>query len=174
MPDHTTTENPKREFDPVEDDFDAFHFPRPEETDFAALAAREISRRGFMGGAAAAGAAAFVAATAPASAAAKPAAASAKSGRFGFEPVAANTLDTVTVPEGYSWHVVARWGDPLWSRGAEFDHATRGTGESQELAFGDNTDGMELFAAEGRSILAVNNEYVNYKLFFTQGGSVPA
>ena len=169
MPDHTIadTEDQQREFDPVEDDFDEFHFPRPEETDFAVLASQEISRRGFMGGAAAAGAAAFVAATASASTAAP--ASSAAGGRFGFEPVAANTMDTVTVPEGYSWHVVARWGDPLWSRGAEFDHATRGTGESQELAIGDNTDGMELFTAEGRSILAVNNEYVNYKLFFTRG-----
>ena len=170
MTDRTTieaedqAEDRKREFDPVEDDFDEFYFPRLEETDFAALADKEMSRRGFMGRAAAAGAAAFVAATAPV-----PAAALANSGRFGFEPVAANTLDTVTVPEGYSWHVVARWGDPLWSRGAEFDHATRGTGESQEMAFGDNNDGMELFTAEGRSILAVNNEYVNNKLFFAAG-----
>ena len=51
-----------------------------------------------------------------------------------FAPVAANGLDTVTVPDGYSWQVVARWGDPLWSAGAAFDHATRGTGESQEAS----------------------------------------
>ncbi len=160
-------ENPAREFDPAVDDFDEFYFPRPGETDFAALAGREISRRGFMRGTAAAAAAAFVASTAPARAAAP--AAPASGDRFGFKPVAANTLDTVTVPEGYGWHVVARWGDPLWSRGAEFDDATKGTVESQEMAFGDNNDGMELFTVDGRSILAVNNEYVNDKLFFAAG-----
>ena len=170
MPDHTIieAENQTREFDPVEDDFDEFYFPRPGETDFAALADKEISRqitrRGFMRGAAGAGAAAFVASTAL-----TPIAALANSGRFGFEPIPANSLDTVTVPQGYSWHVVARWGDPLWSRGVPFDDATKGTGESQELAFGDNTDGMELFTADGRSILAVNNEYVNNKLFYAAG-----
>ena len=63
--------------------------------------------------------------------------------------MAANGLDTVTVPEGFSWHVIARWGDPLWSTGAPFDHATRGTGASQEAAFGDNCDGMALFVHEG-------------------------
>jgi len=42
-----------------------------------------------------------------------------------------------------------------------FDDSTRGTGASQELAVGDNNDGMAMFAHEGRTILAVNNEYVN-------------
>ena len=83
-----------------------------------------------------------------------------------FTPVAANGLDTVTVPDGYSWHVVARWGDPLWSTGAAFDHASRGTGESQEAAFGDNNDGMALFTDGDKNVLAVNNEYVNLDIMF--------
>ena len=83
-----------------------------------------------------------------------------------FTPVAANDLDTVTVPDGYSWHVVARWGDPLWSTGAAFDHASRGTGESQEAAFGDNNDGMALFTDGDQNVLAVNNEYVNLDIMF--------
>ncbi|MEC7655965.1 MAG: alkaline phosphatase PhoX, partial [Pseudomonadota bacterium] len=66
-------------------------------------------------------------------------------GRHDFTAVAANTLDTVTVPKGFSWHVVASWGDPLWSDGEAFDHESRGTGASQERAIGDNNDGMELF-----------------------------
>ena len=59
--------------------------------------------------------------------------------------MAANTLDTVTVPRGCGWHVVARWGDPMWSDSVPFDQATRGSGASQERTFGGNNDGMSLF-----------------------------
>ncbi|HFC04533.1 MAG TPA: PhoX family phosphatase, partial [Rhizobiales bacterium] len=82
-----------------------------------------------------------------------------------FDPVTTSNLDTITLPEGFNWHVVVSWGDPLWSRGEEFDPVTRGTGTSQELAFGDNNDGMSLFNRDGRSILVVNNEYVNRHVF---------
>ena len=148
------------------DDFDEVHYPRPLETDFGRLVERAVSRRGFLGGSVAFGAAAFVASAG----ALRPLSAHAAD-RFGFDPVAANTLDTVTVPPGYNWHVVVRWGDPMWSNGVEFDQATRGTGESQELAFGDNNDGMALYAHDGRSVLAVNNEYVNRKIIYGGAGS---
>ena len=148
------------------DDFDEVHYPRPLETDFGRLVERAVSRRGFLGGSVAFGAAAFVASAG----ALRPLSAHAAD-RFGFDPVAANTLDTVTVPPGYNWHVVVRWGDPMWSNGVEFDQATRGTGESQELAFGDNNDGMALYAHDGRSVLAVNNEYVNRKIMYGGAGS---
>ena len=148
------------------DDFDEVHYPRPLETDFGRLVERAVSRRGFLGGSVAFGAAAFVASAG----ALRPLSARAVD-RFGFEPVAANTLDTVTVPPGYNWHVVVRWGDPMWSNGVEFDQATRGTGESQELAFGDNNDGMALYAHDGRSVLAVNNEFVNLKIMYGGAGS---
>ena len=148
------------------DDFDEVHYPRPLETDFGRLVERAVSRRSFLGGSVAFGAAAFVASAG----ALRPLSAHAAD-RFGFDPVAANTLDTVTVPPGYNWHVVVRWGDPMWSNGVEFDQATRGTGESQELAFGDNNDGMALYAHDGRSVLAVNNEYVNRKIIYGGAGS---
>ena len=86
---------------------------QPVDTDFAKLAAKAISRRGFLSGGAAFAASAFVMSTGVL----KPLAALANNSRFGFEAVAANTLDTVTVPKGYSWDPVARWGDPMWSRG---------------------------------------------------------
>ena len=86
--------------------------------------------------------------------------------RFGFEAVAANSHDTVTVPKGYSWQVLMKWGDGLWSDSLPFDEASRGTGASQEKAVGDNNDGMSLFTHQGRSILALNNEYVNLSIFF--------
>ena len=139
------------------DEFDESHHPRHEETDFEKLAEKMMSRRGFLGHGAAFAAAAFV----MSAGGVDPLSAFAGADRFGFEAVSANTRDTVTVPKGYSWHVVAKWGDPMWTRGAEFDHATRGTGASQELAFGDNNDGMALFRAGDRNVLAVNNEYAN-------------
>lgn len=128
--------------------------------EFAHVVERRLTRRRLLGGIAF-GAAAFVAgsgltAVRRAGAATHP----------DFEPVAANTLDTVTVPEGYNWHVVVRWGDPLWSRGAEFDHRSHGTAETQALAMGDNNDGMALFRHDGRKILAVNNEYTNTNIMF--------
>ena len=138
--------------------------PDSEETDFERLAERALSRRALLGGVAF-GAAAFVAGAG----ALKPLAALAGGNRFGFDPVAANTLDTITVPRGYRWHVVARWGDPMWSDGAGFDPKTRGTGESQERAFGDNNDGMSLFADRGQNVLVVNNEYVNRSIVYPGG-----
>ncbi|MCZ4282554.1 PhoX family phosphatase [Kiloniella laminariae] len=143
------------------DDFDELHNPGPEQTDFEQIVDKAISRRGFLGAGLGLGAAAFVLGTT----ALTPTKAKASS-RFSFEPVAANSLDTVTVPKGYSWHVVSKWGDPLWSKSLDFDHKTRGTGESQELAFGDNNDGMALFAENGRDILVVNNEYTNRNIIY--------
>ena len=86
--------------------------------------------------------------------------------RLGFKAVAANTEDTVTVPQGYNWHIVAKWGDPMWSKGKDFDHATRGDAMSSELSFGDNCDGMALFTHSGHNVLAVNNEYTNLSIAF--------
>ena len=149
------------------DEFDEVTDPRPAQTDFEALAEKAMSRRGFLGRGVAFGAAAFVmGATGP-----TPLPARAATPRFGFEPVAANGLDTVTVPRGYSWHVVARWGDPMWSNAIAFDQVTRGSGASQEFAFGDNNDGMALFADGGRSVLAVNNEYVNNNIIYGGAGT---
>jgi len=133
----------------------------PMRPDFEAIAATYLARRRFLGGAASFGAAAFV--TGAGSLA--PRRAEAAGPWLDFEAVQPNTLDTVTVPKGFTWHIVASWGDPLWSHGAAFDPRTRGTGASQALAFGDNNDGMALFSAGGRSILAVNNEYVNIPIF---------
>ena len=139
------------------DEFDELNDPRDEPTAFE----RIVSRRRFLGGAAALGAAgAFfgLGALRPAHAAGM--------GGLDFEPVAANSLDTVTVPPGFSWHNVIAWGDPLWSDGKPFDHVTRGTGASQERAFGDNNDGMSAFFVDGRTVLAVNNEYVNRSIIY--------
>ena len=143
------------------DEFDDVHFPRPEEPEFTAIADRMLSRRRLLTGAAAMGAGAFLAGAGVAIPRATRAAAN---NWLPFEPVAASTMDTITVPKGFNWHVLTRWGDPLWSNAAPFDPVTRGTGASQERSFGDNTDGMALFTKDGRSVLCVNNEFCNRKI----------
>ena len=52
-----------------------------------------------------------------------------------------------------------------------FDPVTRGTGASQELAVGDNNDGMGLFVIDGRSVMVVNNEYVNAGIIYANRAS---
>ncbi|MEM7299560.1 MAG: PhoX family phosphatase [Pseudomonadota bacterium] len=138
------------------DEFDDINNPRPEETEFDAVVESALSRRGFLGGTMAFGLGTFLLGTSALTGSAE-----ANADRFGFTQVAANGEDTITVPEGFDWHTVVSWGDPLWSNAAEFDPATGGTGESQERAFGDNNDGMSIFLHEGRHIIAANNEYTN-------------
>ena len=138
-------------------------------TDFGALAEqameRALSRRTLLGAAATFGASAFVLGAGGFLSTTR-----AKTGAaphwLRFNPVAANRLDTITLPKGFRWRPVISWGDPLWSKGSAFDHKTRGDAASQALAFGDNNDGMSVFTVNGRTILAVNNEYVNKGVFF--------
>ena len=143
------------------DEFDEVRNPPPDVSDFERVVERRVARRAFLRGSAALGAA-FIgggaSSLAPRSAEA--------AARLAFAEVPVNTLDTVTVPAGYRWHVVVQWGDPLWSDAPAFDADTRGTGASQERAFGDNNDGMALFMHGRRHILAVNNEYVNRRIIY--------
>ncbi len=136
------------------DEFDEINYPRPDETDFDRVVESAISRRGFLN-VMAVGTASFLT-----SAAGLPGLARAAD-RFGFEQVAANTLDTVTVPNGFSWAPVVNWGDPLWSTSPPFDWSVRGTAAQQEMAFGDNNDGMTIFSFDGRTVLVINQEYTN-------------
>lgn len=140
--------------DPTFDEFDEIVAPRPEETDFDRVVETAISRRGLLGGTLAFGSVAMLNGTLSSTA-------DAATDRFAFKAIAANTEDAVTVPEGYAADVLVRWGDPLWSDAPEFDAATRGTAASQARAFGDNTDGMEIYAHGDKTLLIVNNEYAN-------------
>ncbi|MGB7317221.1 MAG: PhoX family phosphatase [Planktotalea sp.] len=143
------------------DDYDETINPAPENTGFDTVVETALSRRGFLGGVMSFGVGTFVLGT---TALSTPAGASAD--RFGFEQVAANTLDTITVPEGFEWKPLTLWGDPLWSDVPAFDEATRGTAASQARAFGDNNDGMSVFNLHGKTLMVVNNEYTNRKLLW--------
>ena len=147
------------------DEFDELHSPRNEPSDFEKVSARYLSRRGFLHSSAAVGAAAFVASSGPFALRGRgESLAAAGHSWLPFSPVAANSKDDITIPGGFSWYEVMRWGDPLWSGVPEFDHATSGTGESQEGSFGDNCDGMSFFSRGGTHLLAVNNEYTTLEI----------
>ena len=132
----------------------------PAETDFESIVEVALARRGFVGGILTQGGIAM------AGGKLAPGASFAASDRFGFAPVAANTLDDVTLPEGYNASVLVRWGDPLFSGETEFNHATRGTAASQEKAFRDNVDGMDFFTSGGWNLIVVNNEYANTSIIW--------
>ena len=139
------------------DDWDEMKFPRPAGNAFDGVVERAISRRGFLGGALAFGSGAAVMGTAVLKGTT---AMADQATRFAFEQVAPQTDATVHVPPGFSWKVVARWGDPLFSDAGAFDQDFRGT-QDDTRAFGENTDGMELFLVDGREVIAVNHEYAN-------------
>ena len=144
------------------DDWDEITFPRPAEQEFDRVVERAISRRGFLGGVLAFGSGAAVFGTGVASSG--PAAAQ-QAGRFAFAPIPTATDGTVHVPEGYSWQVLVRWGDPLFSDAAgDFDHETGGSLAMSDRVFGENTDGMELFLIGDRQVIAVNHEYANRRV----------
>lgn len=153
------TENDKETLIQSEESPNKVSFGNPQVLEFKAIAELTISRRSFLRGSVA-GIASFVFGHEAFAADIK------KICRLDFDEVAANRMDTITVPTGYTWHIVGSWGDPLWSKGIEFDHITRGTAASQALAMGDNTDGMEFFSYNGRHILAQNNEYVNRSIIY--------
>ncbi len=141
------------------DEHDELINPKPERCEFDDVVERALSRRGFLGGAAALGAVAAVGGgMAPK--------AQAASSRFAFEAIPTSTADKLIVPEGYRADILIRWGDPISASGPAFDHATRGTAESQKITFGDNTDGMHVFQTGEHVILAVNNEYTNTEIIW--------
>jgi secreted PhoX family phosphatase len=153
--------NMDRDLEHTFDAYDEVLRPPPDQTDFDNVLDRALSRRKFLGGSVAFSTAAFIMGTT----ALTPLSSHASS-RLTFDPVKTSTADTVIIPDGFRWHVVASWGDPLWSDAAPFDHASRGDGSSQERAFGDNNDGMSFFADGERHYLVINNEYVNRSIMF--------
>ena len=146
------------------DAFDEARRPGPQSTGFDQVVEAALSRRGFLGILAyGSGAAAMGLGTGMAGLLSSVSAEAATS-RFAFKPIPIATDFTIHVPEGYTWQVLARWGDPLFSDAAPFDHATGGDAATSSRVFGENTDGMELFTLGSRQVIAVNHEYVNPKL----------
>ncbi|GGX43534.1 transcriptional initiation protein Tat [Tateyamaria omphalii] len=142
------------------DDWDELTFPRKTTQGFDEVVERAISRRGFLGGVVAFGSGAAVMGT---SMLKGTTAMAGQTSRFAFEQLPIQTDGTVHVPEGYSWDVLVRWGDPLFSDAPAFDPANGVPVEGSDRVFAENTDGMHLFTVGNKQILAVNNEYANRK-----------
>ncbi len=143
------------------DEWDELNFPRPKVQEFDRVVERAISRRGFLGGALAFGSGAAVFGTTMLKGST---ALAQQTTRFAFEQIAAQTDGTVHVPAGYSWKVLVRWGDALFSDAPAFDPATGVPVAGSDRVFGENTDGMEMFNVGGKEVLVVNSEYTNNEI----------
>ncbi|WP_286784553.1 MULTISPECIES: PhoX family protein [Pseudomonas] len=93
---------------------------------------------------------------------------------IGFDGITASDADAVLLPPGYRYEVLISWGEPLHADAPAFDPTGNGSAADQERQFGDNNDGMCLFAFPGeadRALLAINNEYTNYRYLYAHGGN---
>ncbi len=137
---------------------------------FGDVVQRALSRRGvFKGGAVLALAAGGTAlAATPAAAAPAPASGGRPPRGLDFKPVAPNTADAVTIPDGYAQQVVIRWGDPVLAGAPRFD-ARNQSATAQARQFGYNADYMALLdlpRRRGHQLLVVNHEYTNEEIMF--------
>ena len=96
-----------------------------------------------------------------------------KPGHLPFTPIApaATTVDDVTVPAGYRWDPILRWGDPILPGAPAFD-GTRQTPEAQAGQFGYNNDYLDIIEtnrAGTSALLVCNHEYTNEGIMFPPG-----
>lgn len=132
-----------------------------------------LSRRGFISAGALCGAAMFLGGNLLSRSVLAAAVSEGNSRLLGFNSIAAATADTITLPPGYKSSVLISWGQPLQKNAPAFDPSGNGTARAQEVQFGDNNDGMSLFPFPGdnnRALMAINNEYTNYRYLFPHGG----
>jgi secreted PhoX family phosphatase len=92
--------------------------------------------------------------------------------QFTAIPPVAASVDALTVPEGFSWQPVIRWGDPLFKDAPDFD-LDRQTAAGQARQFGYNNDYTDILPVEGskdrRAVLFANHEYTNESIMFPAG-----
>ncbi|WP_035775715.1 alkaline phosphatase PhoX, partial [Arthrobacter sp. H5] len=85
-----------------------------------------------------------------------------------IDPVDA-LVDDVTVPDGFSWRPLIRWGDPMFRNSPDFD-ANNQTAAAQALQFGYNCDYTDILDLPGskdrRAVLFANHEYTNENIMF--------
>ena len=149
--------------------------PRRDET-FASLIDASLSRREFVRLGVGSTAVAFFGASIAPAAAAAPQAGAAVNGPFKFAGVPLATADKVTVPDGYYAYVLYPWGHPVNGVAPAFKHDASDTWMQQEQQAGMGHDGMHWFPlphqsqdAPARGLLAMNHEYADQGLLFTNG-----
>ena len=89
---------------------------------------------------------------------------------LGFEGITTSTADEVVVPKGYSARVLIAWGDPV-SDGPAFKHDASNSAAEQAQQWGMHNDGVVYFPINGsaRGLLVQNNEYTDDGLLFRDG-----
>jgi secreted PhoX family phosphatase len=133
---------------------------RPQNESFTDIVSRNMARRSFLKGAAAAVPVLMTTATFAPFASSEAEAATLDG--LAFEPIKPSTADKVIVPKGYRQRALIKWGDPLFDDVAPFN-ANAQTPEKQRGQFGYNCDFVGYFplAGERRALLCVNHEYTS-------------
>ena len=156
---------------------DACSRPAPNTTEttyFRDIAEKALSRRALLGtGAATAGLAVFATGLSSPAAASSATPLAQHPHRLRFTPIdpVAATVDDVTVPDGYSWDPVIRWGDPILAGAPAFDVENQSY-EAQSGQFGYNNDYLCIMRRNSRgtrALLVSNHEYTNEELMFPPG-----
>ena len=138
---------------------------------FRDIAGAILSRRAAMGiGGVAAGAVVLgnVVGKSPSKAAADLGGTGSGSGVLAFTAIAPveRSVDKVTVPAGYDWNALIRWGDPLFTSTPAFDGARQSEAKAQQQ-FGYNCDYLNILAEGDTSgVLVCNHEYTNEDIMF--------
>jgi len=94
-----------------------------------------------------------------------------------FKPIAASNADQILLPPGYTYDVVAKWGDSMFSKVPDLDANRLASGALfepnaatlQRSWFGQNCDAIHFFPLDARGdrgILCVNNEYTDEALMY--------
>ncbi|NUP74830.1 MAG: PhoX family phosphatase [Sinomonas sp.] len=150
-------------------------------SDFRDVVAGELSRRSAHGlGLAGALTLAFTggqpagrAEAAPSSGPSLAPAAKAPNSKLDFTPIRPvdKLVDEFTVPEGYAWRPVIRWGDGLFDDSPAFDLGHQ-TAAAQARQFGYNNDYTDIIELPGtagkRAVLFTNHEYTNENIMFSE------
>ncbi len=144
---------------------------RTDNEDFATVAARALARRSVLKGAAAASSTLAISGLFASPAAAAGNGSSFGEGTLDFRPVPPNTRDNVTVPRGYDYDVVVRWGDKILPDAPRFDVYSQ-SAEAQAGQFGYNCDYVGVLAHpdyRNRRLMVVNHEYTDEYIMFPEG-----
>jgi uncharacterized protein len=156
---------------------DACARPVPNTTEtgyFRDVAAQALSRRTLLGAAAVGAATVAFAPQTTGRAVAGPVTAARPQGpgRAGlaFDAIGpvAPTVDDVTVPSGYRWDPIIRWGDPITPNAPVFDQDDQ-THRAQAEQFGYNCDYLDVIVTDRkgtRALLVANHEYTNEDIMF--------
>jgi hypothetical protein len=147
--------------------------PAPNTSDapsFRDIATTQLNRRTVLAGAGALALSTALPALSTETAAAAPTAAAGGRNALAFTPIATvdQSVDAFTVPQGYRWDAILRWGDPLFHNSPAFDPTTPDA-EAQELQFGYNNDYLDIIRTDRRgrrALLVCNHEYTNREIMF--------